>query len=147
MLVAFSNISFLKSTLPGSGVIKLMRWKVQKRSGPYIHKTTCPGRPLNLTSLVEDAQQGFHTPLVKKIVYAHFQEFGVTICGLDLASYKKCLVFSGRIRDLILGRRCTQHYTCNALSGHSLSLLLGGGASQPNVLAMATDCSTTCQQG
>ena len=30
------------------------------------------------------------------------------------------------IRDLILGRRCTQHYTCNALSGHSLSLLLGG---------------------
>ena len=32
-----------------------------------------------------------------------------------------------RIRDLILGRRCTHHYTCNALSGHSLSLLLGGG--------------------
>ena len=29
-------------------------------------------------------------------------------------------------RDLILGRRCTQHQTCNALSGHSLSLLLGG---------------------
>ena len=29
-------------------------------------------------------------------------------------------------RDLVLGRRCTQHYTCNALSGHSLSVLLGG---------------------
>ena len=30
------------------------------------------------------------------------------------------------IRDLILGRRCTQHLTSDALSGHSLSLLLGG---------------------
>ena len=29
-------------------------------------------------------------------------------------------------RDLISGRRCTQHLTCNALSGHSLPLLLGG---------------------
>ena len=32
-------------------------------------------------------------------------------------------------------------------SGHSLSLLLGGRASQPKVLAMATDCSATYQQG
>ena len=29
-------------------------------------------------------------------------------------------------RDLILGKRCTQHYICDALSGHSLSLLLRG---------------------
>ena len=32
----------------------------------------------------------------------------------------------GLTRDLILGRQGTQHKTCNALSGHSLSLLLGG---------------------
>ena len=46
-------------------------------------------------------------------------------------------------RDLILGRRRTQHETCDALSGHSLF----PRASQPKVLAMATDCSATCQQG
>ena len=42
-------------------------------------------------------------------------------------------------RDLILGRRCT-------ISAQLISATRGR-ASQPKVLAMATDCSATCQQG
>ena len=32
----------------------------------------------------------------------------------------------GKARDLILGKPYTEHQTCDALSGHGLSLLLGG---------------------
>ena len=45
--------------------------------------------------------------------------------------YHHHLRSAGVTRDLILRRRCTQHKTCNALSGNSLSLLLGGVSVNP----------------
>ena len=60
---------------------------------------------------------------------------GTQHCGVE-ASHCPCYLTGEQqmpvSRDLILGRPCTQHLTCNALSGHSLSLLLGGVPVNPS---------------
>ena len=53
-----------------------------------------------------------------------YMKFKIFVCKHRSPSSRTLSVGSGR--DLTLGRRCTQYYTCDALSGHSLSLLLGG---------------------
>ena len=67
-----------------------------------------------------------HQQLTDKIstIYLHYAPHATHVLGKLVVNGDESLWGVGR--DLTLGRRYTQHLTCNAVSGHSLSLLLGG---------------------
>ena len=90
------------------------------------HRLASLQRPVQYLPLICLANIG--TPHIVYTIYAVVLRVDITI----YTQYKNAQTLCRRPppppppRDLILGRRCTQHQTCNALSGHSLSLLLGG---------------------